>query len=274
MQDTHKQVEAVLFAVGKEITTKRIAALCSLSIEETQSILKELQHEYSQRDHSLQIVEKEDGFKLTVRDQFVPLVSSIVSSTELERPLMETLAVIAWKYPIVQSEIIKLRSSAAYEHMKLLEEQGFISKERFGRTYKVKLTKKFFTYFDLPSEEAKQAFLKTIPPDVLEEAQDTQKEADEVERLIELEQKEDAAKSEIGDAMKQVQGETQPAQKETFQLVQENSDDDDDFEQDDEQEDQEDNSSNKDRDNDSKNPEKPQEPSESGNEQKPSSHEN
>ena len=60
---------------------------------------------------------------------------------------METLAVVAWKYPIVQSEIIKLRGSSAYEHMRELVEQGFIAKERSGRTYKVKLTKKFFNYF-------------------------------------------------------------------------------------------------------------------------------
>src|SRR3989344_1909265 len=106
MEDVNQRVEAVLFAIGKEVTVERLANLCALKEEE-------------------------------------------------EKPLMETLAVIAWRYPVVQSEVVKLRSPAAYEHMKQLEEQGFIAKEKYSRTFKVKLTKKFFEYFDLPSEEAK-----------------------------------------------------------------------------------------------------------------------
>ncbi len=203
MNQKEKRVEAILFAVGKEITTERIASLCSLEEKEVVSIVKTLMSNYEKTDNSLRIVEKENGWKLTVRDEYVPLVSSIVSSTELERPLMETLAVVAWKYPIVQSEVIKLRSAAAYDHLKQLMEQDFVAKEKFGRTYKIKLTKKFFNYFDLPSEEAKKAFLKEVPEEVLEEAESVNKEADEVERLIELEKSEAAGKDEIKEAMEQ-----------------------------------------------------------------------
>ena len=204
MDQTMKKVEAVLFAVGKEITPERIASLCSLSVDQTEQILQLLSVEYQQRDHSLQLIQKEHGWKLTVRDEFVPLVSSLVSSTELERPLMETLAVIAWRYPIVQSDVVKLRSPAAYEHMRLLEEQGFVEKEKFGRTFKVKLTKKFFEYFDLPSAEAKQAFLNQVPPEVLHEAEEVGKEADEVERLVQQEQQERETNAEIKKALQEV----------------------------------------------------------------------
>ena len=204
MEDNEKKVESVLFAVGKEITTERIANLCSLEIKNVEKILSNITEEYNKKDNSLQLVKKENGWKLTVRDAYVPLVSSIVTSTELERPLMDTLAVIAWKYPVVQSEIIKLRNASAYDHMRELQEQGFIAKEKFGRTFKVKLTKKFFEYFDLPSEEAKQAFLKQVPQEVLQEAEEVHKETNEVERLVELEKKEEVAKEEIEKAMKDV----------------------------------------------------------------------
>ena len=204
MEASHKKVEAVLFAVGKEITSERIASLCSLSVEEVEKIMVELVQEHSQRDHSMQIVKKENGWKLTVKDEFVPLVSSIVSNTEMEGPLMETLAVIAWRYPIVQSEVIKLRGSGAYEHMHQLEERGFVAKEKFGRTFKLKLTPKFFGYFDLPSEEAKQAFLNRVPSSILQEAEQVSKEADEVERLLELEEQEKEGKTEIKKALEAV----------------------------------------------------------------------
>ena len=207
MEEKEKTVEAVLFAVGKEITSERIASLCMLEVKEVEEIIAKLSADYLQRDHSLNIVKKDSGWKLTVRDEFVPLVSSIVSSTELERPLMETLAVIAWKYPIVQSEVIKLRSAAAYDHMKILEERGFIAKEKAGRTYKLKLTPKFFEYFDLPSEEAKKAFLKNVPEEILKHAEEVNKEADEVERLIDLEQKEKEGKEEIRKVMSEMKEE-------------------------------------------------------------------
>lgn len=197
MDPNTKKVEAVLFAVGREITSERIASLCSLSVKEVDIIINKLTKEYEQKDNALKLIKKDNGWKLTVKDEFVPLVSSIVESTELERPLMETLAVIAWKYPIIQSEIIKLRGSSAYEHMKLLEEQGFVAKEKFQRTFKVKLTPKFFEYFDLPSKEAKQAFLKQVPAQVLQEAEAVDKEADEVEILLEQEKKEKSARDEI-----------------------------------------------------------------------------
>jgi segregation and condensation protein B len=196
-----KKVEAVLFAVGKEITTERVASLCSLEAKETESLVLELVKDYDQQNNSLKIVQKDNGWKLTVQDEYVPLVSSIVSSTELENSMMQTLAVVAWQYPIVQSEIVKLRGSGAYEHMKALEEQGFIAKERFGRTFKVKLTKKFFEYFDLPSEEAKQAFLSQVPSELLIEAEEVNKEIDEVERLAEKQEKDSIAEQEIRKAM-------------------------------------------------------------------------
>ncbi len=201
MDENLKRIEAVLFAVGKEITSERIASLCSMEVQQVEEVIQVLINQYTQMNNSLQIVKKENGWKLTVRDEYVSLVSSLVSSTELERPLMETLAVIAWRYPIVQSEVVKLRNAKAYDHMKQLEEMGFVTKEKHGRTFKVKLTKKFFEYFDLPSEEAKQAFLKQVPAEVLKEAEDVDKEADEVERLNELQGKELEGKDEISKAM-------------------------------------------------------------------------
>ncbi len=202
MSKLKQQVEAVLFAVGKEISVEKIVSLTGAEITSVEAELKILQEEYLARDHSLQLLKRDDGmWKLTVRDEFVPLVSSIVESTEIDGALMQTLAVIAWKYPVVQSEIVKLRGSSAYEHMRELVEQGFIIKERYGRTYRVRLTKKFFQYFDLPSAEAKESFLSQVPTDILQEADNVDKEIDEVERAQEQYNKDSAAKSEIEEAM-------------------------------------------------------------------------
>ncbi len=202
--DNQKRVEAVLFAVGKGITSERIASLCSLEQAEVEKHLATLQKDYASREHSLHITQIENTWKLTVRDEFIPLVSSIVQTSDMEGAVMQTLAVIAWRYPVVQSEIVKLRGPSAYEHMRELIEQGFVAKERFGRTYKVKLTKKFFEFFDLPSQKAKEAFLAQVPAEILTEAENVNKEVDEVERLVQEQEKQTAAVSEISKAMNDV----------------------------------------------------------------------
>lgn len=160
-----------------------------------------LAKEYDGRDHSLRITRRDGNWKLTVRDEFMPLVSKLVTETDLDKALVETLAVIAWKYPVTQSEVIKLRHSKAYEHIKKLMELSFVEKARSGRTYKLKLTKRFFEYFDLPSEEAKAAFLKKVPGDVLKKAETVEQEAKEVELLVQQEKKETQTREEIKKAL-------------------------------------------------------------------------
>lgn len=205
--DNKKKVEAVLFSVGREVSLDRLAELCALDKEETEKVMEELKKDYEQRDHSLKIIRRGDAWKLTVKDDFLPLVNKLVSETDLDRALMETLAVITWKYPVTQSEVIKLRHNKAYEHIKRLMELEFVEKEKTGRTFKLKLTKKFFEYFDLPSEEAKQAFLKRVPEKVIRQAEQVDKEADEVGALIEQEKKEKKTKEEIKGALEKVKKE-------------------------------------------------------------------
>jgi DNA-binding PadR family transcriptional regulator len=82
----------------------------------------------------------------------------IVTETELSKTIMETLAVIAFKYPIKQSDLIKIRTNKAYDHLKELEGLGYISRQKHGRTNLIKLTDKFFEYFDLPKEKLREVF--------------------------------------------------------------------------------------------------------------------
>ena len=60
---------------------------------------------------------------------------------------MKTLAFIAYKQPLMQSNLVKVRSNKAYDHLKILEEKGFVSKEPKGRSYMLRTTKKFVEYF-------------------------------------------------------------------------------------------------------------------------------
>src|SRR3989338_7304830 len=148
--EDHRKVEAVLFALGRDVAIEDVAGLCGLGQEQILTILNELKQEYtSNQENALMLHEKGKFWKFSVKDKYLPLVTNLVENTELDKSTMETLAVIAWKYPIIQSDLIKIRNNKAYDHLKALEEREFIANERFGRTYKIKLSPKFFEYFDL-----------------------------------------------------------------------------------------------------------------------------
>lgn len=152
------KVEAVLFSTGNRISLEEISKFCRSRKEDVLVALKELQKEYDEKQSSLMLAEEGDFWKFTVRDHFIPIVRKIVTETELTKSVLETLSVIAFKYPILQSDLIKIRTNKAYEHLAELEKSGYISRQKHGRTNLIKLTEKFFRYFDLTEEKLKDQF--------------------------------------------------------------------------------------------------------------------
>ncbi len=152
------KVEAVLFSVGHRISLDELSKLCRSRKEDVVAALHELRREYDEKQSSLMLVEEGDHWKFTVRDHYMPIVRKIVTETELTKSVLETLAVIAFKYPILQSDLIKIRTNKAYDHLNELESAGYISRQKHGRTNLIKLTEKFFRYFDLTEEKLKDQF--------------------------------------------------------------------------------------------------------------------
>ncbi|MEK6967986.1 MAG: SMC-Scp complex subunit ScpB [Nanoarchaeota archaeon] len=153
-EDIKKKIEAILFSTGKRISIDEMCKLMRTRDQENvKSALRELQHDYDERQSPMMVVEEGQFWKLSVREKHLSLVKQITPEAEMPKTVMETLSVIAWKSPALQSEIIELRTNKAYDHINELESLGFIAKEKHGRSYLLKLTQKFFDYFDLKDEE-------------------------------------------------------------------------------------------------------------------------
>src|SRR3989338_649024 len=152
------KVEAILFYVGHKISLEEIGKLSRSGKEEVLEALKELQAEYEQKQSSLMLFEEGDSWKFAVRDHLISVVRKIVTETELTKSVMETFAVIAFKYPVLQADLIKMRTNKAYDHLAELEKSGYISRQKHGRTNLIKLTEKFFKYFDLTEEKLREQF--------------------------------------------------------------------------------------------------------------------
>lgn len=162
MTDLIKRLEALLFAVGRAISEKELSELSGHSLHDVHSALVELKKQYEERGSPLMIMEEGDSWKLTVHEKYMQTVQQINPHVELSKSILETLAVIAWKQPSTQSEVIKIRTNKAYEHIDELEKLGFVSKEKHGRTFLIKVTGKFFDYFDLPKDKGVKEIFKDI----------------------------------------------------------------------------------------------------------------
>ncbi|NTV23933.1 MAG: SMC-Scp complex subunit ScpB [Nanoarchaeota archaeon] len=180
MSDDYKnKIEALLFASGRLMSTETLANLTGASGKQViETNVKKLKEEYDMRNSPLMVVEEKDGYKLTVREAYLSLVRKIVSETELPKTILETLAIIAWKNPALQSDVVDIRHNKAYDHIEELEELGFIKKEKKGRSFILKLTEKFYEYFDVAgAKDIRQVFNRVV-------GTPAQKKVDEFEKVI------------------------------------------------------------------------------------------
>jgi segregation and condensation protein B len=73
---------------------------------------------------------------------------------DLSTAALRTLATIALKKRILQSDLVELRGSGAYDHIKELLAQDFIERKRQsdGRSYWLSLSEKFHRTFAVKAE--------------------------------------------------------------------------------------------------------------------------
>ncbi len=161
MEEHKNLVEAVLFTTGKFLSIEDISKLTGIASQGyLKQILEQIKKDYEDRNSSLEILNDNNKWKLNIKKQYLHLTEKLLTDSELSKPVQETLAVIAFKQPVFQSELIKIRSNKAYEHVKILEEQSFIISEKSGRTKILKLTPKFYDYFDVIESQLKSKLLQ------------------------------------------------------------------------------------------------------------------
>ncbi|MBD2187118.1 SMC-Scp complex subunit ScpB [Pseudanabaena mucicola] len=150
LNNLKQKVEAVLYLKGQPMNLTAIAEALGCEIEDAELGLIDLITEYAHRDSALEIVETDTGFSLRLRSEFADLVHKLIP-VDLGRGALRTLAAIALKKNIVQSELIELRGAGAYQHVQELVEQGFVRKKRQaeGRSSVLHVTTKFHQYFEI-----------------------------------------------------------------------------------------------------------------------------
>ncbi|RUR84895.1 segregation and condensation protein B [Chlorogloeopsis fritschii PCC 6912] len=151
------KIEAILYLKGKPLSIGEIAEYAACDRTTVEEGIIELIDEYARRDSALEVVETPNGYSLQLRSDFHELVQTLIP-VELGLGALRTLAAIALNGPMLQSDLINLRGSGAYQHVQELVELGFVKKRRNSdsRSYSLQVTPKFHQYFQI--EQLPQPF--------------------------------------------------------------------------------------------------------------------
>jgi segregation and condensation protein B len=152
-------VEAALMAADEPLTVRRLAAVTHLeNVTEARRLIRKLQSLYEEDGSAFQIHELAGGFQLLTRPEFHPWLARWRRSgydLRLSAAARETLALVAYRQPIMRAEIEAVRGVQCGDVLRLLMEKGLVRitgrHDSLGRPVLYGTTKKFLQVFGLKS---------------------------------------------------------------------------------------------------------------------------
>ena len=111
------KIEAVLYLKGRPITKKDLSGIINSDINSISDAIKELKNKYSNPNSAIELNEVNNSFCLELKSSLNDFVEDLLPS-ELKTSELRTLATIAIKKKILQSDLILLIGSGAYDHIK------------------------------------------------------------------------------------------------------------------------------------------------------------
>ena len=187
-----KKIEASLFLSARFLTLQDLIMLTDVNPLILKELLKKLIEKYNLDSSSIEIISKENMWKMDVKEEYVGLINKLATgSAEFTKAEQETLAVIAYKQPVKQSVIINIRGNKAYEHIKHFIDIGLVQGKRIGHTKELKLSDNFFEYFHLQKKGDGSIEGIEMNEDKIDEVKEEENIEDQKEDKRESEKEED-----------------------------------------------------------------------------------
>ncbi len=150
-----KILEAALFMSSRPLMLDEIGKILGVhSLGYVKEMLEKMQKDYS--DRGIEIVNTPQGWMMQVRPEFLGKVAHLTPYADMSEGCKRALAIIAYKEPVQQSEIIRIQGNKAYSYLKQLQKRNLIKAEKKGRTKTIKLTQEFERYFGEEKEKIKE----------------------------------------------------------------------------------------------------------------------
>jgi segregation and condensation protein B len=151
-------VEAVLFASDEPLSIERLANIVETSVKQIRQHIKNLNDKYKANNNSFRIEQIAGGYQMLTLDSYNYWLKKLLrarSDSKLSSAALETLAIIAYKQPVIRADIEAIRGVATGEVIRGLIYKGLVKvvgrAEVLGRPMLYGTTKKFLEVFGLNS---------------------------------------------------------------------------------------------------------------------------
>ena len=156
------RLEAVLLLAKMPLNPRKLSQLAHLAdATEARTLVRELNQTYDSLGRAMRIEQVAGGYRLLSRPKLAPWLARLghlPAAVRLSTPMMETLAVVAYRQPVSRASAEAVRGVACGELLRQLMERDLIRivgrSEELGRPYLYGTTKRFLQLFGLPNEEA------------------------------------------------------------------------------------------------------------------------
>ncbi|OHB51126.1 MAG: SMC-Scp complex subunit ScpB [Planctomycetes bacterium GWF2_39_10] len=164
-------VESLIFAAEEPISVRKLVEIIEdIESAQIQGAVAQLKNDYDTQGRSFQIEEIAGGYQLFTRPEYYEWIAKLrkkTGETKLSQAALETLAIIAYKQPILRADLEAIRGVQSGQIIRLLMEKDLVKvvgrDESLGHPLLYGTTKKFLEYFglknikDLPKVEELEA---------------------------------------------------------------------------------------------------------------------
>ncbi len=152
-----QRLEAILFLAREPLSARRLSQYANLADgTEARTLIRHLNQQYDLRGQAFRVEEVAGGFQLLTKPQFASWLrrlGHVPTETRLSVPALETLAVVAYRQPILRADVEAVRGVNCGEILRQLMDRDLVRicgrSEELGRPYLYGTTKKFLQTFGL-----------------------------------------------------------------------------------------------------------------------------
>jgi len=160
------RLESALYSAGRPLTVEElIKASGTESRQKTLDVLDSIIKKMKSAFKAIEIVSLPDSsYVFQIKPEYSSSVRKYASKPLLSRATQKTLSYIALEQPISSKQLLEVRGSGVYTHLKELRQLNFIEHQAVGRLRIYSTTEKFQKYFGIEGDvnALKQKLFKKI----------------------------------------------------------------------------------------------------------------
>ena len=148
------KIESALYSAGRPLSIEDlIRASGTESRPKTLALLDSIMKKTKNAFKSIEIVILPDGnYVFQLKPEYSSSVRKYASKPILSKATQKTLSYIAFEQPVSSKQLVEIRGSGVYVHLKELRQLDFIENQNIGRMKIYSTTEKFQKYFGISGD--------------------------------------------------------------------------------------------------------------------------